>query len=64
MKKMAAKFLQGTIALAIIVAYNLVSAMALSTGSASGSFGVIILALTVMTLMLQTEGIATAIVGA
>lgn len=63
MKKMAAKFLQGTIALAIIIGYNLVSALALSSGSASGSFGAVILALTVMTLMLQTESIASAIIG-
>jgi hypothetical protein len=64
MKKMAAKFLQGTIVLTIIIAYNLVSSLALSTGSGAGNFGSVILALTVMTLMLQSESIASAIVGA
>lgn len=63
-KKMGAKFLQGSIALAIIIAYNLVSALALSSGATGGSLGAVILALTVMTLMLQTDAIASAIVGA
>ena len=64
MKTMAAKFLQGAVCLAIIVGYNLVSSMALTSGTAAGSVGTILLALTVMTLMMQSGNIASSIIGA
>ena len=64
MKTMAAKFLQGAVCLAIIIGYNLTSSLALTSGTAAGAIGTVILALTVMTLMLQSGNIASTIVGA
>lgn len=63
MKTVAAKYLQGTVCLAIIVGYNLTSSLALTSGTAAGAIGTVVLSLTVMTLMLQSGNIASTIVG-
>jgi hypothetical protein len=62
-KLIAAKFLQGAVILAIIVAYNLVSGMILSSGSAAGGFGLIIVSLTVMTLTMNSGNLANSLLG-
>lgn len=62
-KKIFAKFLQASIALAIIKAYNIIATILLSSGSMAGAAGTIIISLTVMTLMLQTESMASTLLG-
>lgn len=62
-KVIAAKFLQGAVVLTIMVSYNLISGLLLTSGIGAGSFGLIILSLTVMTLTMNSGNLANSLLG-
>ena len=63
MKRMLAKFVQGAVMYGMFLAFNLVKSFALTAGTFAGAFGSILLSLTLVTLLFQSESISNTIVG-